>query len=98
MPAQVALGSSASDRAYDIASSINNEFFVAGTTTANGSTDILVLKLDRNGNTIWSKTFGGSENESVRKVSATSDGGLLVTMGRADFVNLQSGTLLGWKF
>lgn len=43
------------------------------------NTDIFVIRLDKNGNVLWKKTFGGSERESGQSITTTSDGRILIT-------------------
>jgi hypothetical protein len=50
-------------------------------TTSNLGTngaDYWVLKLDVNGNKQWEKTFGGLDDDDLRRVQQTSDGGYIV--------------------
>lgn len=93
---QKAFGTNAYDRAFDIASSSGNEFFTVGVTRSAGNDDILVSKLNLNGNVIWSKTFGAGGAESVRKASPTSDGGLLIIGQTKSFGNF-NGDILAFK-
>lgn len=44
-----------------------------------GYQDILVFKLNPNGNLLWEKTFGGSAIDQAYDITATSDGGFLIT-------------------
>jgi hypothetical protein len=39
--------------------------------------DAILFKLDTNGNTIWSKTFGGINSEDAQRITQTKDGGFL---------------------
>lgn len=39
--------------------------------------DAILFKLDTNGNTIWSKTFGGINSEDAQRITQTKDGGYL---------------------
>ena len=55
-------------------------YIVTGTTSSFGSlsTDILLLKIDSNGNQEWIKTLGGTNQEFGYSVKQTSDGGFIV--------------------
>ncbi|MBN1183839.1 MAG: T9SS type A sorting domain-containing protein [Bacteroidales bacterium] len=44
-----------------------------------GGTDIWLVRIDENGDTLWTKCYGGSSNESLQMISPTSDGGYLLT-------------------
>jgi len=56
-------------------------FIVSGVTKAPASTsggnnyDMIIMKTDINGDSLWSKVFGGYEEDVVNKVIQTSDGG-----------------------
>lgn len=43
-----------------------------------GSMDYWAVKLDASGNTLWSKTFGGSGSDKAQDIEATSDGGYIL--------------------
>lgn len=43
-----------------------------------GANDIWLVRLDRLGNTVWKKTFGGSGNEFIGGIQETSDHGFIV--------------------
>jgi len=63
---------------------LDNGYVIAGYTGTDGaaegsSNDILVLKVDSNGNLSWMKTYGGSKGDHAKSILATSDGGSLVT-------------------
>jgi len=40
-----------------------------------GSTDAYLIRTDSSGDTLWTKTYGGSESESISRLRQTSDGG-----------------------
>ncbi|WP_276501743.1 gliding motility-associated C-terminal domain-containing protein [Terrimonas pollutisoli] len=85
---QFALGGNAYDRAYDVAATTNNEFFVAGVSKSfSTSDDILVSRLTAAGSVIWSKTFGNNNTELLRKITPTADGGLLIVGQTKSFSN-----------
>jgi len=95
---EFAFGGTGSDIAYDIIDAGNNQFYVIGTTNSFGSggNDILIVKSDLSGNIIWSKVFGGTNDEFIRKAKKTSDGGLLVTGQTRSFTN-RDGDILCFK-
>ncbi len=43
-----------------------------------GGFDAWLIRIDDNGNAIWSKTFGGSRDELCSSIAKTSDGGYIV--------------------
>ena len=47
------------------------------TLTNNGSTDGLIIKYSSSGEVEWAKSIGGSSNNLINSVAATSDGGIL---------------------
>ena len=60
----------------------NGEFFVIGyTTSAGGDTDNYLLKLNRNGDTLFTKSYGGFGNEDGKEIVATADGKYVFTGG-----------------
>ena len=44
-----------------------------------GNTDFYVLKMDQNGQKIWSQTYGGEQSDRLNGVVATDDGGIVAT-------------------
>lgn len=44
-----------------------------------GGTDYWIAKIDSLGNKIWDESFGGSDNDDLQTVTATGDGGVLLT-------------------
>lgn len=43
--------------------------------TSSGNDDGVIIAYDENGNTLWSKTFGGLRDDELKKIIQTSDGG-----------------------
>lgn len=83
---QKALGGSSTDIAYSVSPTADGGYIVAGETWSNngdvtdkhGNGDCWVVKLDNSGNIQWQKAMGGGNNEVVRSVSSTDDGGYIV--------------------
>jgi hypothetical protein len=65
-----------------------------------GSTDAWVLKLDANGNIIWSKAYGGTRYDDAKTIVATGDGYIVSGIGQSFDGDLQntSGTGAIWVF
>jgi len=84
-------GGSNDDKAYSIQQTKDGGYIVAGYTTSfgNGGADVYILKLDRDGNILWSKTYGGSNDDGARSIIQTSDGGYIVAGVTASFGNGQ---------
>lgn len=61
---------------------------VAELTSAGGSQDFFVSKLDPSGNYLWAKRFGGLGSDTGKSIAADSNGNILVTgdfQGTVDF-------------
>jgi len=91
---QKAYGGGNSETAYSIKQTSDGGYIVAGTTFSfgAGNKDMMVLKLDENGNILWQKTYGGGDEEDEEGVQQTSDGGFILLgrtssfgVGDADF-------------
>ncbi|MCB0561929.1 MAG: hypothetical protein KDD09_23415 [Phaeodactylibacter sp.] len=68
------------DEAYSIVRTENGQIYTLGSrfNHDNGSLDFLLSALDGQGSELWSKTFGGDENEEGRKLLLLEDGLLLL--------------------
>ena len=83
---QKALGGTYGDEAYSVQQTSDGGYIVVGGTWSNdgnvsgnhGSGDAWVVKLDNNGNIIWQKALGGSNNDWAYSVQQTADGGYIV--------------------
>jgi hypothetical protein len=79
-------GAENADYAYTIAQTSDGGFITTGrkgfprigTQADWDAQDAWILKVDANGNELWSKLYGGSLNESVFYIAATNDGGAVV--------------------
>ena len=73
-------GGNDSDRARSAVSARDGGYLVVGSTKSFGAggMDGLVMKLDRNGNKVWEKTFGASNEDLFHLIKHTSDGGYVI--------------------
>jgi hypothetical protein len=86
--------SSSDDTGDALTSTRDGGFILAGTvlttpSLGKGGKDILLVKIDSQGNVQWTKVLGGSGNETVNSIRETSDGGLLIC-GSNDLSGLSS--------
>lgn len=80
------LGGSSLDVATSIQQTIDGGYIVAGYTYSNdgdvkgnhGTYDCWIVKLKENGDTIWTKTLGGSNYDEAYSIQQTSDDGYIV--------------------
>jgi hypothetical protein len=58
----------------------DNGFILAGGTSSfgSGSGDFFLIKTDANGDSLWTRTFGGPNSEQARSAGETPDGGYYV--------------------
>ncbi|MDH3216916.1 MAG: T9SS type A sorting domain-containing protein [Candidatus Krumholzibacteria bacterium] len=75
-----AWGGGDDDEGHCVEQTPDGGFVVAGNTLSfgAGSADIYLLRVDAFGDTLWSRTYGGSSGDWGRCVRLTSDGGFVV--------------------
>jgi hypothetical protein len=67
------------DLGLSIKQTLDGGYIVSGTTTSFGSTfQIYLLRTNSQGDTIWTRTYGGSDHEGGPSVDLTSDGGFII--------------------
>jgi hypothetical protein len=74
-----AFGGSDVDRGYCV-QQITNGFILTGYTASSGAglDDMLLIKTDNSGNSIWEKTFGGSGRDYGNSIQITQDEGYII--------------------
>jgi gliding motility-associated-like protein len=70
-------GGAGDDVAYDVRSTTDGGYIMAGKTNSfgSGNYDGYVVKTDALGNVQWTKTYGGTAEDVINKIMQTADGG-----------------------
>lgn len=79
-------GGSYIDMVENIAPTSDGGFVVTGRTWSydgdmigfKGNTDVFVIRIDANGNKMWSRTYGGSDGDVGNCIAQTNDGGFII--------------------
>jgi len=73
-------GGSSIDKGYSVQQTTDDGYIVSGRTGSFGASwaDVWLIKTDENGDTLWTKTFGGSSADDGYSVQQTTDGGYIV--------------------
>lgn len=81
-------GGSSDDEAKSIQQTADGGYVIAGYTTSfgAGSTDYYVVKTDAQGDALWTRTYGGIDDDAAYSIRQTTDGGYVVAGYTASFV------------
>lgn len=81
------IGGTVTDIGYSIHPTKDNGYIIGGSTSSsgNGKTDMYVVKLNANLDTLWTRTYGGAEVDVCYDVSETLDGGYLLAGNTSSF-------------
>ena len=71
------------DRAYSVKLTSDSGLVIAGYTNSfgHGGYDMYVIKTKKNGDTLWTKTYGGTDWDFAYSIEQTSDGGFIIAGG-----------------
>ena len=81
-------GGSGIDEAVSVVEAQDGNYMVLGNTRSSdgditdrsgSDSDFWLLKISKSGEIIWSKTYGGSDDENAARITKTNDGGYLLS-------------------
>ncbi len=84
-------GGSGTEELFDIRQTTDGGYILAGSTSSfgRGGTDGYIIKTDKKGNVVWSRTYGGTANDDFMKVRQTTDGGYIAVGSTRSFHQAQ---------
>jgi hypothetical protein len=73
-------GGSQSDKGYSVKQTADEGYIIAGETSSFGAgyEDVYLIKTDANGDTVWTKTIGGTGTEIGYSVDELTEGGYII--------------------
>ncbi|HOY30312.1 MAG TPA: T9SS type A sorting domain-containing protein [Bacteroidales bacterium] len=75
------IGGQGRENGTAIVQNVSGEYFIGGTSSynSNGLLDFYLVKTNVNGDTLWTKKYGGSQSEEANSMRQTSDGGFILS-------------------
>jgi len=80
-------GGAKDDVGQSVQQTTDGGYMIAGVSQSFGAggDDVYLIRTDPNGDTVWTRTFGGSQDESPSSVERTVDGGCIVCGNTSSF-------------
>jgi hypothetical protein len=73
-------GGLSSDVGYSVRQTSDGGYIIAGLTSSfgAGNNDVYLIKINAQGDTLWTRTYGGTDDDEGHSVEQTTDGGYIV--------------------
>jgi hypothetical protein len=73
-------GGTTDDKGWSVQQTSDEGYIIAGGTYSfgAGNADVYLIKANSSGDTLWTKTYGGTDNDIGHSVQQTSDGGYII--------------------
>ncbi len=73
-------GGTDSDRGYSVQECASGSFIITGETASfgAGSRDVYLIRTNLEGDTLWTKTYGGTDSDYGRSIQKCADGGFII--------------------
>jgi hypothetical protein len=77
------------DRGLSIKQTLDTGYVIAGYTNSEGISgyNMYLVKTDKNGDTLWTRTYGGTDWDFANAIQQTNDGGYILAGGTYSFGN-----------
>ena len=80
-------GGTSYDYSYSVQECASGGFIIAGVTESFGAgrSDVYLIRTDANGDTLWTKTYGGTDSDYGKSVQECASGGFIIAGGTMSF-------------